>query len=113
MHCRNRGFAFSGTEGPFLDLWSALSIRIGGVLQMKNEICDDLLMGLAERYEQDPGQFMQLSQQSLASVLVREAVAHLRNEGIVEEEIRGVIRLTARGYMAFKKNAAASLVYTN
>jgi Mn-dependent DtxR family transcriptional regulator len=30
-------------------------------------------------------------------------VAELRNEGYVEEEVRGVVRLTPRGYQLYKK----------
>jgi Mn-dependent DtxR family transcriptional regulator len=37
--------------------------------------------------------------------LVREIVAELRNQGYVEEQIRGVIRLTARGYSSYKKQS--------
>jgi predicted transcriptional regulator len=34
--------------------------------------------------------------------LARVAVAELRNEGYVEEQVRGVVRLTLRGYNVFK-----------
>jgi Mn-dependent DtxR family transcriptional regulator len=46
-----------------------------------------------------------LPQPTVASSAARQTVAELRNEGYVEEEIRGVIRLTARGYQAFKKKS--------
>jgi hypothetical protein len=32
----------------------------------------------------------------------RVAVAELRNEGFVEEQVRGVIRMTAYGYCTFR-----------
>jgi Mn-dependent DtxR family transcriptional regulator len=38
--------------------------------------------------------------------MARQAVAELRNEGYVEEEVRGVIRLTERGYRAYKKKSS-------
>ena len=38
------------------------------------------------------------------SALGREIVAELRNEGHIEEEVRGTIRLTARGYRAFQND---------
>jgi len=45
-----------------------------------------------------------LSKQSVDSALAREIVAELRNEGHVEEEVRGTIRLTPRGYRAFQND---------
>jgi len=64
---------------------------------------EELLLTLAEGYEYDPGQFVTLSKQTVDSCLVREMVAELRNEGYVEEQVRGVIRLTPRGYSSYKK----------
>lgn len=63
---------------------------------------DGLLVTLVERYEVDPSQFVTLSQQTVDSSLAREAVAILRNEGHIEEKVRGVVRLTERGYKAYK-----------
>lgn len=64
--------------------------------------CQDIQGGLVVtlilRYEEDPYQFVTLSSQTLDSSSARMAVAELRNEGLVEEQLRGVIRLTARGY---------------
>ena len=59
--------------------------------------CEELLLALAECYEHDPSQFVALARQTVDSCFVREIVAGLRNEGYVEERLRGVIRLTARG----------------
>ena len=67
-------------------------------------IRDGLLTALAQRYQEDPSQFLTLSKQTVDSALAREVVAELRNEGYVEEEIRGVIRLTPRGYRAYKND---------
>jgi Mn-dependent DtxR family transcriptional regulator len=61
-----------------------------------------LLVTLIQRYEEDPHQFVTLSKQVLNSSWIREAAAELRNEGLVEERLRGVIRLTARGYKQCK-----------
>jgi len=47
---------------------------------------------------------LSLSKETVDSALAREIVAELRNEGYVEEEIRGVIRLTPRGYRAYKND---------
>lgn len=66
------------------------------------DIQDGLLITLALRYEEDPLQFVTLSRQTLDSSAARMAVAELRNDGLVEEHIRGVIRLTARGYKKYK-----------
>ena len=65
-------------------------------------IQDDLLVTLVLGYEEDPHQFVTLSRQTLDSSATRGAVAELRNEGFVEEQVRGVIRLTARGYRKYK-----------
>jgi Mn-dependent DtxR family transcriptional regulator len=52
-------------------------------------IRDGLLVALAARY-------------TLDSAVAREVIAQLRNEGYVEEQVRGVIRFTPRGYKAYK-----------
>jgi hypothetical protein len=67
--------------------------------------CEELLLALADCYEHDPGQFIPLSKRTVDSCLVREIVAGLRNEGYVEEQVRGVIRLTAHGYSSYKKQS--------
>jgi Mn-dependent DtxR family transcriptional regulator len=63
---------------------------------------DGLLVTLVLCYEEDPHQFVTLSRQTLDSSSARVAVAELRNEGFLEEQVRGVIRLTARGYKKYK-----------
>ena len=63
---------------------------------------DGLLLTLVLRYEEDPHQFVTLSKPTLDSSSARVAVAELRNEGLVEEQVRGVIRLSARGYKKYK-----------
>jgi len=65
-------------------------------------IRDGILVTLARNYEINPDQFVTLSKQTVDSALAREAVAELRNEGYIEEEVRGVIRFTQRGYKAYK-----------
>ena len=81
---------------------------------LENAIRESLLSGLAEQYEEDPGQFVELPKQTLASAMAREIVANLRNEGYVEEEVRGVIRFTERGYKIYKKQASgAAIAYKN
>jgi hypothetical protein len=69
-------------------------------------IVDELLVTLVLRYEEDPHQFVTLPRPTLDSCWAREVVAELRNEGFVEEQIRGVIRLTARGYKKYKSTLA-------
>ena len=93
-------------EGPFRPSLSALSIGYMTECSMlENALCSDLLTRLAQRYEEDPGQFVHLPQPTVASSVARQTVAELRNEGYVEEEIRGVIRLTARGYQAYRRKS--------
>jgi hypothetical protein len=65
-------------------------------------IRDGLLVALAARYTEDPHQFLTVSRQTLDSAVAREVIAQLRNEGYVEEQVRGVIRFTPRGYKAYK-----------
>jgi hypothetical protein len=73
---------------------------------LENAFRDGLILDLAERYEENPGQFVQLPQPTMASAAARQMVAELRNEGYVEEEVRGVVRLTPRGYQLYKKRVA-------
>lgn len=70
---------------------------------LETALCDDIIVDLAERYEENPGQFVQLPQPTIDSAAARQMVAELRNEGYVEEEVRGVVRLTLRGYQLYKK----------
>src|SRR5438876_9522255 len=65
-------------------------------------IRDGLLVALVLRYEQDRDQFVILSKHTVDSSSARLAIAELRNEGLVEEQVRGVIRLTALGYKKYK-----------
>lgn len=73
---------------------------------------DGLRFKLAQRYRENPGDFVSLSQQAVDSALARQLVAELRNAGHVEEEVRGKIRLTPRGFMAFQ-NDPPPYSYTN
>lgn len=66
-------------------------------------IQDGLLVALVLRYEQDRDQFVILSKPTVDSSSTRLAIAGLRNEGLVEEQIRGVIRLTELGYQRYKR----------
>jgi len=65
---------------------------------LEDTVRDSLLLTLAEYYENNPREFCRIPKGDLASALFRETVAELRNEGYVEEEVRGVIRFTQRGY---------------
>jgi hypothetical protein len=65
-------------------------------------IRDTILLTLAERYEDDRNQFVTLTRQTMDSPVAREVVAELRNEKHVEEQTRGVVRLTWRGYELYK-----------
>jgi hypothetical protein len=65
-------------------------------------IRDSLLLSLVLRYEQDCDQFVTLSKQTVDSSSARLVISGLRNEGLVEEQVRGVIRLTALGYKKYR-----------
>jgi len=77
---------------------------------LEKAFSDELIHRLAESYEEDPSEFVHLSQRTVASSEARQKVSELRNEGYVEEEVRGVIRLTPRGYKEYKRKASASFV---
>ena len=70
----------------------------------KDLIRDALLISLAQLYQKDPKQFLTLSRQTIDSSLAREVIAQLRNDGSIEEDIRGVIRFTARGYRDYRND---------
>lgn len=76
---------------------------------LETTLCEGLIVDLAERYEENPGQFVQLPQPTIDSAAARQMVAELRNEGYVEEEVRGVVRLTPRGYQLYKKRVGSGL----
>ena len=79
-----------------------------GALMIQSTFCEELIDRLAESYEEDPSEFVRLPQPTVASSMARLTVSELRNEGYVEEEVRGVIRLTARGYKEYKRKATTS-----
>ncbi len=75
---------------------------------MKNiSIRDGLLAALTERYEADPAHFVSLPRQIVDSSSARAVIADLRNEGYVEEQERGVIRFTRRGYESLRERFAS------
>jgi hypothetical protein len=65
-------------------------------------IDNDIFVSLIQHYEHDPGEFVALPRKAVDSSVSRIAVAELRNEGYIEEQIRGVVRLTRRGYLVFR-----------
>jgi len=73
-------------------------------MQLQN-MRDGLLLSLGVRYEEDRHQFVTLSKQTLNSSSARVAVAELRNEGRMEGQLRGVVRLTARGWRTYKNGS--------
>jgi Mn-dependent DtxR family transcriptional regulator len=51
-----------------------------------------------------------LSKQTVDPSPTRLAISELKNEGLVEEQVRGMIRLTALGYKEYK-NAPLPYAY--
>jgi len=72
------------------------------IFRFQESIENHLLVALAQCNEHDPGQFVTLPRQTLDSSAARVEGAKLRNEGYVEEQVRGVMRLTPRGYKIYK-----------
>ena len=68
-------------------------------------ISKELLLLLASNYELNPCHFVTLPKETVDSSFMRVALAELRNEGYVEEQMRGVVRLTARGYKECKSSS--------
>jgi predicted transcriptional regulator len=65
---------------------------------------DGLRFKLAQRYQENPTHFLSLSKQAIDSPMARKILAELRNAGHVEEDVRGTVRLTPRGYRAFQND---------
>jgi hypothetical protein len=65
---------------------------------------NDLLVTLAHSYEENPEQFVHLPKLVVDSSETRMAMAELRNDGYLEEQMRGVVRLTPLGYEKFRGN---------
>jgi len=69
---------------------------------LQETVEDGVLAALAHSYEDDPDRFVSLPKPMIDSSMARMALAELRNCGYVEEQVRGVVRLTPRGYKAYK-----------
>jgi hypothetical protein len=70
----------------------------------RESIRDALLLTLSKSYEIDPGRFVALSKQTVDSSFARLVVAELRNQGYLEEQVRGIVRLTHRGYQIYRND---------
>ena len=64
----------------------------------------ELLSALMSSYEQDAHQFVNLPPTFMETCLLRVALAELRNEGYVEEQARGSVRLKPRGYLMCQRD---------
>ncbi len=73
---------------------------------LATSIPPDLIRELVRLYQHDPAQFFYVPAQVMASAAMRESIAELRNNGYIEEELRGIIRLTTRGYRTFQRELA-------
>ncbi len=66
-------------------------------------------VALAALYKGNPGQFLTVARQTLDLAVAREVIAEFRNEGYVEEQCRGMIRFTPRGYEAYTNEPVSPL----
>jgi hypothetical protein len=66
----------------------------------------EFLTALTVQYELDPTQFVIIPKSMLDCSSARVVIAELRNAGEIEEQIRGVVRLTARGYKLHRNRGA-------
>jgi hypothetical protein len=60
-----------------------------------------LVVALLEHSKREPNEFIELRKYTVDSSLVRQIIADLRIEGHVEEQMRGVIRLTPLGFEVY------------
>jgi hypothetical protein len=70
----------------------------------RESIRDALLLTFSKSYEIDPSRFVALSKQTVDSSFARLVVAELRNQGYLEEQVRGIVRLTHRGYQIYRND---------
>jgi hypothetical protein len=91
-------------KGHFSESWVGIGSLLGGAAMERDLVRDGLRFKLAEQYRECPTRFLSLSKEAIDSALGREIVAELRNEGHIEEEVRGKVRLTPRGYRAFQSD---------
>jgi hypothetical protein len=68
------------------------------MMTMENQ----LMIALAEGYERDPRGYVTLTKETVDSSEARFIVADMRNQGYLDEKVRGVVRLTLRGYELFR-----------
>lgn len=59
---------------------------------------NELLTTLATNFERDPFGYITLPKQMVDSADARVLIADMRIQGFVDEQSRGVIRLTVNGY---------------
>jgi hypothetical protein len=70
----------------------------------RESIRDAFLLTLSKSYEIDPSRFVALTKQTVDSSFARLVVAELRNQGYLEEQVRGIVRLTHRGYQIYRND---------
>jgi hypothetical protein len=70
----------------------------------RESIRDALLLTLSKSYEIDSSRFVALSKQTVDSSFARLVIAELRNLGYLDEQVRGVVRLTRRGYQVYRND---------
>lgn len=75
---------------------------------MPTSMESELLTTLATKYEKEPFGYITLPKQTVDSAEVRLMIADMRNQGFVDEQMRGVIRLTVRGYEQFRHRLLVS-----
>jgi hypothetical protein len=76
----------------------------GGIMNMSEVIRMRLVVALLEHSKREPNEFVELRKYAVDSSWVRQAIADLRIEGHVEEQMRGVIRLTPLGFEVYSSS---------
>jgi hypothetical protein len=89
-----KGIKFGQDEGEAIELSEIIRMR--------------LVVALLEHSKREPNEFVFLEKHVVDCSMVRQIVADLRIQGHVEEQTRGVIRLTQLGFEVYNDSRPRS-----
>jgi predicted transcriptional regulator len=103
------------SEMPWREVEMPLGIRFGHneeeAMELSEVIRMRLVVALLEHSKREPNQYVFLQKHAVDSSLVRQIVADLRIQGHVEEQTRGVIRLTQLGFQVYNASQSISAMH--
>jgi hypothetical protein len=97
-------------------LWREVAVPMGiefgqneeEAMELSEIIRMRLVVALLEHSKREPNEYVFLQKHAVDSSLVRQIVADLRIQGHVEEQTRGVIRLTQLGFAVYNASPSRS-----